>query len=366
MKTKQLVLAVLLASLAIPALAEEGPTGDPRAGAVKVQADRFFVGRDGTFSASGPATFTITRDTAIRPIKNAPYSAQMVTERQQNLSDGNQIADRHTTMAYRDSAGRTRQEVVDAKGELKLITIHDPVAGATWILKPQDRTATKIARAGDAARVAARQAAEASRKAAEAGRQAGEEARARVEQMRRDGILPSVERRKLDDGSEEIIVKRVARANPELRQNIQQDVHIQVSKALEENSEALRAAQVRLAPLTAGVFGDMKWASKAATKDLGTREFNGIKAEGKLRSYEIPAGEIGNRNPIVVSDETWYAPDLQVTVYTRHSDPRSGDTVFRLDNLKREEPAPALFTVPSDYTVKDPLAKLAARADKAQ
>lgn len=355
MKTKPLVLAVLLAGLAIPALAEEAPTGDPRAGAVKVQADRFFVGRDGTFSTSGPATFTITRDTAIRPVKDAPYSAQMVTERQQNLADGNQIADRHTTMAYRDSAGRTRQEVVDARGELKVITIHDPVAGATWILKPQDRTATRIARAGDAAR-----------KAAEAGRKAGEEARARVEQMRRDGTLPGVERRKLDDGSEEIIVKRVARVNPELRQNIQQDVHIQVSKALEENSEALRAAQVRLAPLTAGVFGDMKWASKASTKDLGTREFNGIKAEGKLRSYEIPAGEIGNRNPIVVSDETWYAPDLQVTVYTRHSDPRSGDTVFRLDNLKRGEPAPALFTVPSDYTVKDPLAKLAARAEKAE
>jgi hypothetical protein len=132
-----------------------------------------------------------------------------------------------------------------------------------------------------------------------------------------------------------------------------------VSKALEANGAALRDMQTRLAPLTAGAFGDMKWASKATTKDLGTRDFSGIKAEGKLRSYEIPAGEIGNRNPIVVSDETWYAPELQVTVYTKHSDPRSGDTVFRLDNLKREEPAASLFSVPSDYTVKEPLAKLA-------
>jgi hypothetical protein len=349
MTTNRLVLAALLASLAVPALAEEDPAGDPRAAAVKIQADRFFVGRDGAFSASGPATFTITRDTAIRPIQNAPYSAQMVTERQQVLSDGNQIADRHTTMAYRDSAGRTRQEVADAKGEPKVVTIHDPVAGATWILNPRERTATKIARAT-------------ARKAAEAGRKTAEEARARVEQMRRDGSLPTVERRKLDDGSEEIVVKRVARVNADARQDLRQDVRIQVSKALEENGAALRDARVRLAPLAAGVFGDMKWASKATTKDLGTRDFNGIKAEGKLRSYEIPAGEIGNRNPIVVSDETWYAPDLQVTVYTKHSDPRSGDTVFRLDNLKREEPAPGLFTVPSDYTVKDPLAKLADKA----
>jgi hypothetical protein len=314
MKTNKLILAVLLAGLAVPALAGEGP-----------------------------ATFTITRNAGVRSIQNAPYSAQMVTERQQNLADGNQIAEQHTTMAYRDGAGRTRQEVMDAKGELKVITIHDPVAGATWILKPQDHTATKIARLGEAAR-------------------------AQVEQMRKDGTLPTVERRKLDDGSEEIIVKRVARAGAgaEAQRHIHEDVRIQVSRALEENSVALRDVQTRLAPLTAGAFGDMKWASKATTKDLGTRDFSGVKAEGKLRSYEIPAGEIGNRNAIVVSDETWYAPDLQVTVYTRHSDPRSGDTVFRLDKLKREEPAASLFSVPSDYTVKEPLAKLAEKAGKAQ
>jgi hypothetical protein len=349
----------MLASLAAPSLAEEGPGGDPRAGTFKVEADGFTRMRDGTMTAIGPTSFTIMRDAAIRSIKNAPYSAQMVTERQQNLSDGNQIADRHATMAYRDSAGRTRQEVTDAKGEVKVVTIHDPVAGATWILKPQDRTATKIGRPNvDAAR-------EAARKASEAGRKAGEAARAQIEQMRKDGSLPTVERHKLADGGEEIVIKRVARVDAEAGQHIREDVRIQVSKVLEENSAALRDTQMRLAPLTAGAFGDMKWASKATTKDLGTRDFNGVKAEGKLRSYEIPAGEIGNRNPIVVSDESWYAPDLQVTVYTKHSDPRSGDTVFRLDSLKREEPAASLFAVPSDYTVKDPLAKLADKA-KAQ
>jgi hypothetical protein len=334
MKTKQLLIAALLASLALPALAEEAP-------AEQVQTTRIITRNGVNVSLPEGATFFIKH---AGPVKNAPYSAQMVTERQQNLSDGNQIADRQTTMAYRDSAGRTRHEVVDAKGELKVITIQDPVAGATWILKPQDRTATKIARP------------------AEAARKAVAEARAKVEQMRKDGTLPAVERRKLEDGKEEIIVKRVVRADAEARHEIQENVRVQVSKALEANGTALRDIQTRLAPLTAGAFGDMKWASKATTKDLGTRDFNGIKAEGKLRSYEIPAGEIGNRNAIVVSDETWYSPDLQVTVYTRHSDPRSGDTVFRLDNLKREEPAASLFSVPSDYTVKDPLAKLGEKA----
>ena len=83
-----------------------------------------------------------------------------------------------------------------------------------------------------------------------------------------------------------------------------------------------------------------------------------------MRSYEIPAGEMGNRNPIVVSHETWYSPELQVTVYTKHSDPRSGDNTYRLENLKREEPAAALFAVPSDYTVKDAMVRDAKCARK--
>jgi hypothetical protein len=336
MKTNKLILAALMASLAVPALAvpalaEDGPTGQVETTRIVTRNGNVQQNADGTIRiafAEG-ANFSFSRQGAV---KNAPYSAQMLTERQQNLPDGNQIADHHTSMAYRDGAGRTRQEVVDAKGELKLVTIHDPVAGATWILRPQDRTATRIARLGEAER-------QAIRKAAEAGRKAGEAAHARVE------------RHKLEDGKEEIIVKRVVRTD---------------GAALENGLHAQRDLQSRLAPLTAGAFGDMKWAAKATTKDLGTRDFNGVKAEGKLRSYEIPAGEIGNRNPIVVSDETWYAPDLQITVYTKHSDPRSGDTVFRLDNLKREEPAAGLFAVPSDYTVRDPLAKLAEKAGKAQ
>jgi hypothetical protein len=275
---------------------------------------------------------------AVRAVANAPYSAQMVTERQQNLADGNQIAERHTTMSYRDGAGRTRQEVGNAKGELAVVTIHDPVAGKTWILRPQDRSATL---AGSAAHWA------------EVGRRAGEAARLRIEQMRKDGSLPGVERRKGADGSEEIVIKRVQRAEAPAAADSVQNVRIQVRQP---------SGQFELAPMMTGVFGDARWSARATTKDLGMREIGGVKAEGKLRSYEIPAGEIGNRNPIVVSDETWTAPELQVTVYSKHSDPRSGEVVSRIENLKRGEPAASLFSVPADYVVKDPLGQLQGKA----
>jgi hypothetical protein len=67
----------------------------------------------------------------------------------------------------------------------------------------------------------------------------------------------------------------------------------------------------------------------------------------------IPAGQIGNEQPITITSEQWRSPDLNVLVMTRHSDPRTGDSVYRLQNIIRAEPDRSLFMVPADYTVKD-------------
>ena len=40
-------------------------------------------------------------------------------------------------------------------------------------------------------------------------------------------------------------------------------------------------------------------------------------------------------------------------VLTRHSDPRTGESGYRLTNIVRAEPDHSLFMVPPDYTVKD-------------
>jgi len=298
MTTRHLLLAALLAGLSLPGVAQ-----DTRAVPV-LRGDA--PDHDGLRRGPRPA-----------PVRNAPYSAQIVTERTQTLADGNGIATRRTTMTYRDGAGRTRQEYRDDRGDLATVTIHDPVAGATFILHPRDRTAVRLAGGG-----------------------------------RRDEARPPAERPLRGDG-DDVIVKRVEGLNDAERQRIQRDVRIRVSRALAESGNTPRDARMQMAPLMNGAFADIKWSAKATTKELGTRDVGGVRAEGRLRSYEIPAGEIGNRNPIVVSDETWTAPDLQITVYTKHSDPRSGDFVFRLDNLKRDEPAASLFAVPADYTLRE-------------
>jgi hypothetical protein len=97
-------------------------------------------------------------------------------------------------------------------------------------------------------------------------------------------------------------------------------------------------------------------ASGAVKKEsLGTQvvKENGLNAEGTRITRTIPAGEIGNNNPIQIVFERWYSPELQIVVKSTRTDPRFGTTTYVLTNVQRTEPAAAMFTVPADYTVKE-------------
>jgi hypothetical protein len=87
-------------------------------------------------------------------------------------------------------------------------------------------------------------------------------------------------------------------------------------------------------------------------EDLGTQTISGISAQGTRYTRVIPAGQIGNANPITVVNEQWYSADLQLVVKIVRNDPRLGQVTYTLTNVQRSEPAASLFTVPSDYSVK--------------
>jgi len=86
-------------------------------------------------------------------------------------------------------------------------------------------------------------------------------------------------------------------------------------------------------------------------EDLGTQTIEGITAQGTRVTKTIPAGQIGNEKPITIVREVWYSSELQMTVMSKRRDPWSGETTYSLTNIQRTEPDPALFAVPSDYTV---------------
>jgi hypothetical protein len=87
-------------------------------------------------------------------------------------------------------------------------------------------------------------------------------------------------------------------------------------------------------------------------EDLGTQTIAGVVAQGTRYTRTIPPGQIGNEKPITVISEHWYSNDLQMTVMSKRSDPRFGETTYTLTNIQRSEPAASLFAVPPDYTLQ--------------
>jgi hypothetical protein len=86
---------------------------------------------------------------------------------------------------------------------------------------------------------------------------------------------------------------------------------------------------------------------------LETQQIEGVMAEGTRITVTIPAGEFDNEQPLEITHEQWYSPELQMVVLMKHSDPRFGETTFRLTNVTRGDPAPDLFAEPQGYRAVD-------------
>src|SRR5271165_5853205 len=101
-----------------------------------------------------------------------------------------------------------------------------------------------------------------------------------------------------------------------------------------------------------GEAGPKHDSANVAREPLGTKTINGLQATGTRVTRTIPAGKIGNENPIQVVTERWYSTDLQVPLTTTHTDPMMGTVTTSLTNINRAAPDASLFQVPSDYKVE--------------
>lgn len=230
-------------------------------------------------------------------VKGAPYSAQAITETTQTLGDGNRIVNQNSARVYRDSEGRTRrEEAIGAIGPLangqmpQAIFINDPVAGVSYMLEPNSHVARKMMPMRFEFKFDA------------------------DEDKLRDN------RESLPDGPPETFTVQIA---PPFGADLKTEAAINMER-------------------------------KPKAESLGKQTMEGVEAEGTRTTVTIPAGEIGNERAIEIASERWYSPELQTVVMTKHSDPRFGETVYRLTNISRGEPDKTLFQVPSDYTIREP------------
>jgi hypothetical protein len=94
-------------------------------------------------------------------------------------------------------------------------------------------------------------------------------------------------------------------------------------------------------------------AAPATSVPLGQKMLAGLQATGTKTEYTIPAGQIGNEQPITVTSERWVSEELGLMVSSTLHDPMIGDTQFHLSQIERTEPDPSLFAVPTEYTLND-------------
>jgi hypothetical protein len=259
-----------------------------------------------TGTARGRGVVTMPVET--RALKGAPYSAEVATDSTQTLADGNRIVQHSTGRVYRDGQGRVRREEDRPSGS-PAISIVDPVAGVSYSLDPENRIAWKTPAP------------------------AGEE------------ILKKLEAMKVEMAKQRREQENTAEAGSPSSEELQ--------KRREEERRKVDAAKMAAQVSGGGRIERRRADEQHSDEPLAARQMEGVRVEGHRTTTTIPAGAIGNDLAITTVSEEWVSPELQVLVMTQRKDPRNGDSTYRLLNVVRREPDPALFQVPPEYTVKE-------------
>lgn len=266
-----------------------------------------------------------------RVVKGSPFSADAVSESVQMLADGNRITRKWNERLYRSSDGKFRREgsgipgsafgsvLMTGTGSGTGIYILDPVGGASYTLNTDSRTfrtttlrrPTPIILNGDGQKT--------------------------IEPIILNG-----------QGQGGTIATTIDMDKIKTELNAAQ-VELRAVEAVKATAIE-KAMTIAAAPLAAiaGAPGQ-KWDTR--TEQLGVQNIEGVDAEGTRTITTIPADAIGNERPIEIVYERWYSKELQMIVYSKHTDPRFGEQTYRLTNINRSEPDPSLFEVPAGYKV---------------
>ncbi|MGH9308850.1 MAG: hypothetical protein ACRD1U_05725 [Vicinamibacterales bacterium] len=298
MNKRTLIATVLGLAIAAPAAAQDS---------TRAMHDVFVAAQP---PEQGGAGLKLKVESAIesRVTTGRPYSAEATTEFVHVLGDGNRIARKSSSRIFRDGEGRTRREELGSKDTLESISIYDPVARTSFVLDPAAKTARKS-----------------------------------VAQI----VYPAW---KMDDAKKVMIFSAKVAAAEEPAAAERAAEHGGAHSVTEVRTVATPAPRAGLHHEFVNVVeGNVR----VERTPLGRQTIEGVAADGTKTTTIIPAGAIGNQLEIRIVSEEWFAPDLEVLVMTRHSDPRSGETTYRLSNIIRAEPGAGMFDLPPDYTVKD-------------
>jgi hypothetical protein len=277
-------------------------------------------------------TMITRRSSSDEVVKGNPYSAREVREFKQTLGDGTVISRQSTRLLARDREGRLRQELRQPDGTAR-VYINDPVAREVLILDPQKRIACR----------------------ADFDKKAINDC---FNQTRGDwkplGFAFNIGKNGVG----------MMNANDDLV--VEVSPHAQIIDLTREIKKRSGQSDGSMVPPVPPVPPVPALPSLSALKGMPGSEHAQVTREKKTKQpYEgllvdtdrtvetIAAGVIGNNKPIESIHERYYSPEFNMNVYVRRSDPRNGESVYRMVDVKRTEPDGSVFRVPSGYTLSE-------------
>ncbi|HLH07759.1 MAG TPA: hypothetical protein VKW78_11020 [Terriglobales bacterium] len=238
-----------------------------------------------------------------KPVKGSPFCGTITSDHTQTFADGNRIHTAESSLLCRDSQGRIRREAqmnllgAVPQSELpKIVTIVDPVAGYRYLLDSRAKIAHKMPIAPPG--------------------------------------LPPLNGK--EAGQVAVMVRNEG---------------VGTGPGPGPGNAVYFSSQT----ITSGTPSQpaSNSAETSSTENLGDQTIDDLHATGTRTTTTIKAGVIGNDQPISIVSETWYSPELNATVMTKHTDPWAGELKTQLTNVNYSEPDPSLFSIPSDYRVVD-------------
>ena len=244
-------------------------------------------------------------------VKNAPFSAEVITEYDRTLDNGGRIHRESRGAIFRDSQGRMRTEnqpsaLQPGSEKADRITINDPIQQVIIYLNPKTKTATVV---------------------------------------RFSDIEPNPS----------VVAAKPAKAKGKSKIRLAGQPATGPSDTLSETNPGGGAGNlppsqgIPTSRMDATIFAN----TPATIVPLGTRNIEGVSATGTRTTRTINPGTMGNDKPIVSISDTWVATDLKVTVLSETDDGQEGHSTMKLVNIVRGEPNSALFLVPVGYKVRE-------------
>ncbi|MEQ1605055.1 MAG: hypothetical protein ABL999_09315 [Pyrinomonadaceae bacterium] len=319
---KILVTTLIIASAAGLAMAQEPAAKAPvEAGKIYAEGVKLFGEQAKEFEARAKVVGELASIQGYNLQKNSPLSAEEVNESVQTLADGNRIVRSSTSKFYRNSEGRIRREGKSATGGMfgttfsftPGVSIVNPVMGQKITLDSELKTARVLELA-----------------------------------QAQKGLAIAGSRLTTADVGPEIIEARKAK---ELLAGklLQNEVRVGVPLSIHPIGPGVATTIVGSGQNGLAYASSENSKYETRNEELGTRDFEGVSAEGTRRTTIIPAGAIGNDRPIEIVYERWFSKEIGMVVYSKNNDPRFGEQTYKLINIVRAEPDSSLFAVPTEY-----------------